>query len=57
MNFEQLLQVIGISALGTLILAFALLRLKAWVQSWLKHRLPPRHMKAAGVRRRGEKYE
>ncbi|MDR0211626.1 MAG: cellulose biosynthesis protein BcsF [Pseudomonas putida] len=57
MNFEQLLQVIGISALGTLILVFALLRLKAWAQGWLKHRLPPRHMKAAGVRRRGEKHE
>jgi len=57
MNFTQLLQVIAISALGTLIMAFAVLHLKAWVQGWLKHRLPPRHMKAVGVRRRGEKHE
>lgn len=57
MNFAQLLQVIAVSALVTLVLAFVVLRLKTAVQSWLKHRLPPRHMKSMGVRRRGEKHE
>ncbi|MFJ4398320.1 MULTISPECIES: cellulose biosynthesis protein BcsF [unclassified Pseudomonas] len=52
MNFAQLLQVIGISALVTLILVMFVLRVRAMVQGWLNRHLRPRYLKPVGVRRR-----
>jgi len=51
-NFAQLLQVIGISALVTLILVMFVLRVRAMVQGWLSRHLRPRYLKPVGVRRR-----
>ncbi|MBA6114503.1 cellulose biosynthesis protein BcsF [Pseudomonas sp. NC26] len=52
MNFEQLLQVIGISALVTLMLVLFVIRARAVVLGWLSRRLRPRYLKPVGVRRR-----
>jgi cellulose biosynthesis operon protein BcsF/YhjT len=51
-NFVQLLQVIGISALVTLILVMFVVRVRAIVQGWLNRHLRPRYLKPVGVRRR-----
>jgi cellulose biosynthesis operon protein BcsF/YhjT len=52
MNFAQLLQVIGISALVTLVLVLFVVRIRAVVQGWLNRHLHPRYPKPVGVRRR-----
>ncbi|MFJ4353730.1 cellulose biosynthesis protein BcsF [Pseudomonas sp. NPDC089428] len=52
MNFVQMLQVIGISALVTLILVLFVVRVRAIVQGWLNRVLRPRYLKPVGVRRR-----
>ncbi|WP_144172394.1 cellulose biosynthesis protein BcsF [Pseudomonas sp. Kh13] len=57
MNFAQLLQVIGITALVTLALALLLLRLRATLRGWLRHRLPPRYLKPRGVRHRAARQD
>lgn len=57
MNFVQLLQVIGITALVTLALALLLLRLSATLRGWLRRRLPPRYLKPRGVRHRAARQE
>ncbi|WP_282361562.1 cellulose biosynthesis protein BcsF [Pseudomonas sp. PS01300] len=57
MNIAQLLQVIGITALATLMLALCVLRLRALAQGWLSQRLRPRYLKPAGIRRRDVRQE
>ncbi|EPJ2808637.1 cellulose biosynthesis protein BcsF [Pseudomonas putida] len=52
MNFVQLLQVVGITALVTLGLALLMLRLCAALRTWLRRRLSPRYLKPLGVRHR-----
>ncbi|AXM97200.1 cellulose biosynthesis protein BcsF [Pseudomonas plecoglossicida] len=52
MNFAQLLQVVGVSALVTFILVMLVLRVRAMVQDWLSRHLRPRYLKPVGVRRR-----
>lgn len=52
MNFVQLLQVVGISAVITLILAWVVLRVRGVVQAWLGRHLRPRYLKPVGIRRR-----
>ncbi|MCY1423983.1 celllulose biosynthesis operon protein BcsF/YhjT [compost metagenome] len=57
MNFVQLLQVIGITALVTLGLALLVLRLRGALRGWLRRRLSPRHLKPLGVRHRAARQE
>ncbi|MEZ1438673.1 cellulose biosynthesis protein BcsF [Pseudomonas shirazica] len=57
MNFVQLLQVVGITALVTLALALLLLRLRATLRGWLRRRLPPRYLNPLGVRHRAARQE
>ncbi|ABY99093.1 TPA: cellulose biosynthesis protein BcsF [Pseudomonas putida] len=52
MNFVQLLQVVGITALVTLGLALLMVRLCAALRTWLRRRLSPRYLKPLGVRHR-----
>ncbi|MGE8060447.1 cellulose biosynthesis protein BcsF [Pseudomonas sp. NPDC089547] len=52
MNFVQLLQVIGMTALVTTALALLVLHLRNALRGWLRRRLPPRYLKPLGVRRR-----
>ena len=52
MNFVQLLQVVGITALVTLGLALLLVRLCSALRGVLRRRLPPRYLKPLGVRHR-----
>jgi cellulose biosynthesis operon protein BcsF/YhjT len=52
MNFVQLLQVVGITALVTVGLALLVVRLRAALRGWLRRRLSPRYLKPLGVRRR-----
>ncbi|AVH39169.1 cellulose biosynthesis protein BcsF [Pseudomonas monteilii] len=52
MNFAQLLQVAGITALVTLGLVLLLLRLWTALRGGLRRRLPPRYLKPLGVRHR-----
>jgi len=56
-NFAQLLQVSGISALVTLALALLVLRLQRAVRRWLRRRLSPRYLKPLGVRHRAARQE
>lgn len=49
MNFVQLLQVVGITALVTLGLALLLVRLCSALRGVLRRRLPPRYLKPLGV--------
>lgn len=57
MNFVQLLQVVGVTALVTLALALLLLRLRATLRGWLRRRLPPRYLKPLGIRHRAARQE
>ncbi|WP_027596469.1 cellulose biosynthesis protein BcsF [Pseudomonas sp. LAIL14HWK12:I7] len=57
MNFVQLLQVVGITALVTVGLALLVLRLRAALRGWLRRRLSPRYLKPLGVRRRAIRQE
>ncbi|HDS1695329.1 MULTISPECIES: cellulose biosynthesis protein BcsF [Pseudomonas] len=57
MNFVQLLQVVGITALVTLGLALLLVRLSSALRGGLRRRLPPRYLKPLGVRRRAARQE
>ncbi|WGV20836.1 MULTISPECIES: cellulose biosynthesis protein BcsF [unclassified Pseudomonas] len=57
MNFVQLLQVIGITALVTLALALLLSRLRATLRDKLRRRLPPRYLKPRGVRHRAARQD
>ncbi|WP_267273135.1 cellulose biosynthesis protein BcsF [Pseudomonas putida] len=57
MNFVQLLQVVGITALVTLGLALLLVRLCSALRGVLRRRLPPRYLKPLGVRRRAARQE
>jgi len=52
MNFNELLQVIGLSSLLTLALIVALMRFGRYVLAVLQALLPPRYLKSRGVRRR-----
>ncbi|MFK3684896.1 cellulose biosynthesis protein BcsF [Pseudomonas sp. NPDC088890] len=52
MNFVQMLQVVGISALVTLILVGVVMHVRTLVQRWLSRHLRPRYLKPVGVRRR-----
>lgn len=52
MNFVQLLQVVGLSALVTLILVLFVVSVRGTVQRWLNRLLRPRYLKPVGVRRR-----
>lgn len=56
MNFVQLLQVVGITALVTLGLALLLVRLCSALRGVLRRRLP-RYLKPLGVRRRAARQE
>ena len=55
MNYVQLLQVIGITALVTL--GLLVLRLHAVLRGWLRRRLAPRFLKPLGVRHRAARQE
>ncbi|MCX2685133.1 cellulose biosynthesis protein BcsF [Pseudomonas sp. DCB_AW] len=57
MNFVQLLQVVGITALVTVGLALLVVRLRAALRGWLRRRLSPRYLKPLGVRRRAVRQE
>ncbi|MFJ4453943.1 cellulose biosynthesis protein BcsF [Pseudomonas sp. NPDC089392] len=57
MNFVQLLQVVGITALVTLGLALLVLRVHAVLRGWLRRRLSPRYLKPLGVRHRAARRE
>lgn len=57
MNFVQLLQVIGITALVTFALALLLSRLRATLRDTLRRRLPPRYLKPRGVRHRAARQD
>lgn len=57
MNFVQLLQVIGITALVTLALALLLSRLRATLRDTLRRRLPTRYLKPRGVRHRAARQD
>lgn len=57
MNYVQLLQVIGITALVTLGLALLVLRLHTVLRAWLRRRLAPRYLKPLGVRHRAARQE
>jgi len=57
MNFAQLLQVIGLTALVTLGLALLVMRLGGASRAWLRRRLPPRYLKPLGVRHRAARQE
>ncbi|MPS97232.1 MAG: cellulose biosynthesis protein BcsF [Pseudomonas sp.] len=52
MNFAQLLQVIGLSALMTLLLVLFVMRIRTLALGWLRRHLRPRHLRPVGVRRR-----
>ncbi len=57
MNFAQLLQVIGLTALATLGLALLVMRLGGALRAWLRRRLSPRYLKPLGVRHRAARQE
>ncbi|MFV3288707.1 cellulose biosynthesis protein BcsF [Pseudomonas sp. NY11955] len=57
MNFVQLLQVVGITALVTLALALLLLRLCVALRGRLRRRLSPRYLKPLGVRHRAARQD
>lgn len=57
MNFVQLLQIIGISALITLLLTWFVVRLRVAFTGWLGKQLRPRHLKPIGLRRRATRQE
>lgn len=57
MNFVQMLQVVGITALVTLGLALLLVHLCSALRDGLRRRLPPRYLKPLGVRRRAARQE
>ncbi len=52
MNFAELIQVIGLSALLTLALIVALTRFGRHLLAVVQALLPPRYLKSKGVRRR-----
>ena len=52
MNFAQLLQVIAATCLLTVAFMLVMRALQQRVQRWLQRYLPPRYLKARGIRRR-----
>ncbi|WP_449430349.1 cellulose biosynthesis protein BcsF [Pseudomonas putida] len=52
MNFIELLQAMGVTALVTLLLVLFVACMRDSARAWLQRRLRPRFLKPAGVRRR-----